>query len=154
MESRQTPQFSLSVRPLPTTPLQIPIVQISIKNVSPGKSYYLQVNNNNESLFSAPLKLHYHSCCCWCCCTRLRDSGWWVIFIKVKDQPQNGILIWNQTLASGKVHTLLKFISDFADPSSAAAAACLLLLKSDCSSDEDRLIGSRIVYIRIIAGVR
>ena len=41
-----------------------PIVQISIKNVSPGKSYYLQVNNNNESLFSAPLK-HY-----------------WVIFIK------------------------------------------------------------------------
>ena len=78
-----------------------------------------------------------------------------MIFIKVKDQPQNGILIWNQTLASGKVHTLLKFISDFADPSSAAAAAaCLLLLKSDCSSDEDRLIGSRIVYIRIIAGVR
>ena len=76
-----------------------------------------------------------------------------MIFIKVKDQPQNGILIWNQTLASGKVHTLLKFISDFADPSS-AAAACLLLLKSDCSSDEDRLIGSRIVYIRIIAGVR
>ena len=65
-----------------------------------------------------------------------------MIFIKVKDQPQNGILIWNQTLASGKVHTLLKFISDFADPSSAAAAAaCLLLLKSDCSSDEDRLIG-------------